>query len=315
VQCISLCIADDGAPDGALIELALVVDARSAADDDDDALLPPPRHCVPGAVAVHSVRDEASLLDAFLSAVQSYDPDILLGFDVHAGSVGFLTERCTILGEPHANLLRALSRTPGHEPPGALRDDSYGRDHGAGIWVTGRAVLNLWRILRGEIKLPSYSYEAAMMAVLRRRVPALPRRTLGAWFAVPSQRWRVIADLAARARGAARMCAQLDLVGRTAELARVFGIDFNSVLIRGSQYRVESMMLRLAHAQNFLALSPDKKALAGNEAPAFIALVMEPESAFYTSPVVVLDFQSLYPSQVIACVMHYLAMLMADDVA
>jgi DNA polymerase elongation subunit (family B) len=29
---------------------------------------------------------------------------------------------------------------------------------------------------------------------------------------------------------------------------------------------------------------------------------MEPRSAFYTSPVVVLDFQSLYPSQVIACV-------------
>jgi hypothetical protein len=32
------------------------------------------------------------------------------------------------------------------------------------------------------------------------------------------------------------------------------------------------------------------------------AQVMEPRSAYYTSPVVVLDFQSLYPSQVIACV-------------
>ena len=28
--------------------------------------------------------------------------------------------------------------------------------------------------------------------------------------------------------------------------------------------------------------------------------VMEPRSGYYTSPVVVLDFQSLYPSQVIA---------------
>jgi DNA polymerase zeta len=31
-----------------------------------------------------------------------------------------------------------------------------------------------------------------------------------------------------------------------------------------------------------------------------IPLVMEPESRFYVDPVVVLDFQSLYPSQIIA---------------
>lgn len=31
-----------------------------------------------------------------------------------------------------------------------------------------------------------------------------------------------------------------------------------------------------------------------------IPLVLEPESAMYTSPIVVLDFQSLYPSMMIA---------------
>lgn len=45
-------------------------------------------------------------------------------------------------------------------------------------------------------------------------------------------------------------------INRTSELARVFGIDFFSVLSRGSQYRVESMYLRLAHTQNYLAISP-----------------------------------------------------------
>lgn len=37
---------------------------------------------------------------------------------------------------------------------------------------------------------------------------------------------------------------KLDLVGRTSEMARLFGIDFFSVLSRGSQYRVEAVMLR-----------------------------------------------------------------------
>lgn len=31
-----------------------------------------------------------------------------------------------------------------------------------------------------------------------------------------------------------------------------------------------------------------------------LPLILEPESAFYTSPVLVLDFQSLYPSMMIA---------------
>ena len=35
-------------------------------------------------------------------------------------------------------------------------------------------------------------------------------------------------------------------------------------------------------------------------APEYLALLLEPESQLYTDPVVVLDFQSLYPSVMIA---------------
>lgn len=44
-----------------------------------------------------------------------------------------------------------------------------------------------------------------------------------------------------------------------------------------------------------------------------LPLVMEPQSAFYTSPLVVLDFQSLYPSLMIAynyCYSTYLGRVM-----
>ena len=55
------------------------------------------------------------------------------------------------------------------------------------------------------------------------------------------------------------MMEQLDMTGRTGELARAFGIDFFSVLTRGSQYRVEAMMARLAHTQNYLLPAPSKQ--------------------------------------------------------
>ena len=49
-----------------------------------------------------------------------------------------------------------------------------------------------------------------------------------------------------------------EIINRTCESARVFGIDFYSVLTRGSQFKVESMMLRIAKPENFVLISPSR---------------------------------------------------------
>ena len=66
------------------------------------------------------------------------------------------------------------------------------------------------------------------------------------------------------------------------------------------QYRVESMMLRLAKPLNFVAVSPSVQQRSRMRPPECIPLTLEPRSMYYTHPVVVLDFQSLYPSVMIA---------------
>ncbi len=72
-------------------------------------------------------------------------------------------------------------------------------------------------------------------------------------------RWRTLSYWIKRVCLNLAMLEQLDLIGRTGELARAFGIDFFSVLTRGSQYRVESLLVRMAHSQNYLMLSPDRE--------------------------------------------------------
>lgn len=84
------------------------------------------------------------------------------------------------------------------------------------------------------------------------------------------------------------------------EFARVFGIDFFSVLDRGSQYKVESFVFRLAKPENYAMISPSREQVGAQNAIECMPLIMEPQAAFYTSPLVVLDFQSLYPSVMIA---------------
>lgn len=60
------------------------------------------------------------------------------------------------------------------------------------------------------------------------------------------------------------------------------------------------MLLRLTRIQNYVLLSPSRGQVNQQHAPNCIALMMEPLSNFYHDPMVVLDFQSLYPSMIIA---------------
>lgn len=168
--------------------------------------------------------------------------------------------------------------------------------------MTGRIVLDFWRLLRHEVALQSYTFENIVYQILQRRVPAYSFRDLTAWWDDPSNlfRHRTIEYYIYRVEAIMKIMDQLDLIGRTSELARLFGIQFYEVLSRGSQFRVESMMLRLAKPMNYIPVSPSVEQRAKMKAPEFLPLILEPESKFYIDPVIVLDFQSLYPSIIIA---------------
>ncbi|XP_048236258.1 DNA polymerase zeta catalytic subunit isoform X2 [Ricinus communis] len=228
--------------------------------------------------------EEVHLVTHFIRIIGSVDPDILMGWDIQGGSLGFLAERAAHLG---MGLLNNISRTPLEANIGAREteisdkeilatmldeslvaesalveqaviEDEWGRTHASGVHVGGRIVLNIWRLIRNEVKLNLYTVEAVGEAVLRRKIPSIPYRVLTKWFSSgPGRaRYRCIEYMVHRAKLNLEIMNQLDMINRTSELARVFGIDFFSVLSRGSQYRVESMLLRLAHTQNYLAISP-----------------------------------------------------------
>jgi DNA polymerase zeta len=48
------------------------------------------------------------------------------------------------------------------------------------------------------------------------------------------------------------------LIAGIREFARVFGVDFFSVISRGSQFKVESFMFRIAKPESFVLRSPSK---------------------------------------------------------
>ncbi|XP_016364240.1 DNA polymerase zeta catalytic subunit-like [Sinocyclocheilus rhinocerous] len=247
------------------------------------------------------VSDEKELFEEVTNILRKYDPDILVGYEVQMHSWGYLLQRASTLG---VDLCQQLSRVPGDAKENRFmaEKDEYGADTMTEIHIVGRVVLNMWRIMKTEAALNNYTFENVAFHLLHQRFPLYSHRTLSDWFDHNTHlhRWKVVDHYVSRVRGTVQLLQQQDIIGRTSELARVFGIQFYHVLTRGSQYRVESMMLRIAKPMNYIPVTPSTQQRAQQRAPQCIPLVMEPESCFYSNSVIVLDFQSLYPSIVIA---------------
>ncbi|KAH0622223.1 hypothetical protein JD844_024339 [Phrynosoma platyrhinos] len=245
--------------------------------------------------------DERALFQEVVNIVKRYDPDILLGYEVQMHSWGYLLQRAGALG---VDLCQMISRIPDDKKENrfASDQDEYGSDTMSEINIVGRIVLNIWRIMRHEVALTNYTFENVGFHILHQRFPLFTPRVLSDWFDNKADiyRWKMVDYYISRVNGNVQLLEHLDLIGRTSEMARLFGILFLHVLTRGSQYRVESMMLRIAKPMNYIAVTPSVQQRAQQRAPQCIPLIMEPESRFYSNAVLVLDFQSLYPSIVIA---------------
>ncbi|CAH8579391.1 unnamed protein product [Heterobilharzia americana] len=320
---------------------------------------------------------EWSLISWIVYLIHTFDPEILIGYDVERFSWGYLVERANHLGRrtftrelsrlaadiincPHCHecvdeCIKMVHTTTGitsgqksqwhfdtqefmnnldqpcNCPCNPLYTSTLASKHfnyhtnnntkdtnnprvvwpcgpGAGrtgglFACPGRVVLCFWRILMHEISLYEYSLETVVHELLKEYMPRYTFGQLNEWYMNVDgiNRWRTVDYWIRRSVVNLRLLNTLDLIGRTSEFARVFGIEFYHVLSRGSQYRVESLLCRIAKQSNFLLPSPSVTQRAYQRAPEGIPLNLEPESVlFIDGPVVVLDFQSLYPSIIIA---------------
>ncbi|CAG8958860.1 hypothetical protein HYFRA_00011813 [Hymenoscyphus fraxineus] len=244
---------------------------------------------------------ELDLMIRVVEIVRSHDPDILTGYEVHGGSWGYIIERARLKYD--YNLCDEFSRTISQSFGRFGKDnDKWGFNTSSTIRITGRHVINIWRAMRGELNLLQYTIENVAFHVLHRRIPHYTWADLTSWYTnqKPGNLGKIISHYISKVQIDLEILEQNELIARNCEQARVLGVDFFSVFSRGSQFKVESLMFRIAKPENFMLVSPSRKQVGSQNALECLPLVMEPQSAFYNSPLMVLDFQSLYPSVMIA---------------
>lgn len=252
-------------------------------------------------VEVEYEEDELDLINRMVDIVRQFDPDILTGYEVHNGSWGYLIERARMKFE--YNLCDEISRMKSQSHGRFGKDaDRWGFTHTSTIRITGRHMINIWRAMRGELNLLQYTMENVVFHLLHRRIPHYQYSDLTTWYRSDKPRdiAKVLNYFLTRVELNLDILEANETVPRTSEQARLLGVDFFAVISRGSQFKVESTMFRIAKPENFILVSPSRKQVGQQNALECLPLVMEPQSAFYTSPLLVLDFQSLYPSVMIA---------------
>ncbi|XP_054617424.1 DNA polymerase zeta catalytic subunit isoform X2 [Dunckerocampus dactyliophorus] len=180
--------------------------------------------------------DEKMLFQELVAIMRKFDPDILFGYEVQMHSWGYLLQRAAVVG---VDLCQQLSRVPGDSRDNRFTSDrdEYGADTMTEINVIGRIILNMWRVMKTEVTLNNYSFENVAFHVLHQRFPHYSPRTLSDWFdhSTDLYRWKVVDHYVSRMQGTMQILQQHDIIGRTSELARLFGIQFFHVLTRGSQ--------------------------------------------------------------------------------
>lgn len=96
-------------------------------------------------------------------------------------------------------------------------------------------MLNVWQLLRYEVTLTHYSFEAVIYHVLHKRIPYFSQQQLHQWFMSNGflHRWRTVRFYFERVSGCLDLLDELNFIGKTSEFARLYGILFHEVISRG----------------------------------------------------------------------------------
>jgi DNA polymerase elongation subunit (family B) len=229
---------------------------------------------------------EGELLENFRAVFLSLDPAVVLAWDNNRYAIAYIQQRAQALG---------LDRLSGFSLSRVVGDEAEK--------ISGRLILDLWKILRNDVesgvKLGTTDFVGTVHAVLGRTIPNLPNSVLASWWKDGKRVLDVLNRMGRVTDLIVELADTVRVLPKATEMARIYGMSIESAFTRGSQYRVECMLVRAARQLGFILPSSSKGQVKNQAATEGIPLVLEPKSGLITDPVCVFDFQSLYPSVVI----------------
>lgn len=242
-------------------------------------------------------QSEKALLNNLMAKIQLIDPDFLIAHDMVSSTMDVLLERMQACG-CGASKLGRLNRS--RLPTGKGKEDYYQAQN----WVQrvatcGRLMCDTFLCTKELIKEPTYTLEHLAQAQLGLTFKELQREDLPSKYLTSKE----LSDLAKHCISAAllplALVMKLSVLPLSKQLTNIAGNLWTRSLQQARAERNEMLLLHEFHKLKYIC--PDKtftrEKTEKKRANAYAGgLVLEPKVGLYDKFVVLLDFNSLYPS-------------------
>lgn len=274
---------------------------------------------IPG-VDVRCFATETELLQAFADLVCAFDPDILIGYNIINFDLPYLLERAETL---KIHSFACLGRITGERTVvknSVFQSRQSGARESKEIQIQGRFILDLFVVMQRSYKLRSYSLNSVCSHFLAEQKEDVHYSEITGLFETDSTtRNRLAVYCLKDAMLPLQLMNKLMILYNYVEMSRVTGVPMNYLLTRGQQIKVMSQIYRHARKHDIVvpANQPQPQANPSNQSNKREredsdadsdqevdgyegAIVLDPIIGFHQRPIATLDFQSLYPSIMIA---------------
>ncbi|XP_049851276.1 uncharacterized protein LOC126325829 [Schistocerca gregaria] len=259
-------------------------------------------------VDVLCFESEADLLDAWRDFVLCCDPDILTGYNVVNFDIPYLFDRARQL---RLELDRArqqklaqfpyMSRIKESETKIVTKNfvsHAHGKKESKRVLMFGRVFFDAYQVIQRDYKLRSYTLNSVSDEFLGEQKEDVHYSIISKLYqGTADDRRRLAVYCVKDAYLPTRLLEKLMSLTNYIEMARVTGVPFSYLLIRGESIKVMAQLYRHARKEGVLIPYQGKddsnKSYEG-------ATVIRPQKGYHNVPIAILDFASLYPSIMIA---------------
>jgi len=298
---IEVVSGEEGVPDSSRDKIAMMSLSFSPFFNDHNALVLISKPTKKTDEDVIVFKNEKEMLEEFVGIIDSFDPDIICGYNINNFDIPFITDRLRV-----NKVSRAIGRCRQKQlvcrKLGILFRNS----------ITGRIIVDIYELVKesvgkGLLKLKRYSLGDVSKELLNETKVDISHSEIGKyWNGDELQIGKLVEYSRKDAELVLKLILERGMIRKFIELSKVSGLLLQDVLNGGEATRVENLLLReFDRSEYIIPCKPSEKEIrrriGEREAKSLKgALVLNPDVGLHTNCVIYLDFKSMYPSIFIA---------------
>ncbi|KAG1697229.1 DNA polymerase alpha catalytic subunit [Nymphon striatum] len=260
---------------------------------------------------IEKIDSERALLGYLLARIQRHDPDILIGHDVVGFDLDILIHRLEARKVPNWSRIGRLKRTNIPRLPPSVRMQQIQRD-----MMSGRLICDIKISAKELIKSRSYDLTELVDVLLHKKRVEVSSDEISNSFSSSIKLMQLVKSAMLDTEYILTLMCELNVLPLALQITNIAGNLLGRTLLGGRSERNEFLLLHAFHAKNFIC--PDKvykynklneneeedignnlstKDKTGKKKSSYLGgLVLDPKKGFYDTYILLMDFNSLYPS-------------------